>query len=115
MIPTFSSFPAWFDFVQFSRPSLFVPSFRLIHVKSRGKWKNLVFCQEGTMTNYTSELIVNEVLLAMDSNSLLDVESAVQKIQLFCQKGSISEAEIREALIKAAVQRGAGLMLVHSD
>jgi hypothetical protein len=69
------------------------------------------FQSEGEMTNYTSELVVNEVLLAIDSNSPLDVESAIRKIQPLCAKDSVSDIQIREELINVAVQRGAGIML----
>jgi hypothetical protein len=66
---------------------------------------------ESEMTNYTTELVVNEVLLALDSNFPLDVERAVRKIQPLCVKDSVSDIQIREELISVAVQRGAGIIL----
>jgi len=66
------------------------------------------------MTHYTSELIENEVLLAMDSNSLLDVEMAVQKICPLCRKDGVNDEQVRTALINAAMHRGAGIILARA-
>jgi hypothetical protein len=57
--------------------------------------------------SYTSEIIVTEVLIAAISDTSLNVERAIRKIKSLCPEGSITDNEIREALIKEALKRGA--------